>query len=143
MRPVSLGGSVARCPAAGPPSGRSATPPRRLGEGRASALGRGLFVAARLHRAGARLSRETYYDEALTGLMSLAIPPGVPQVFYWGQPYLGAVDAYLAAGASRLRPLDLAPGLGVTWISLLWVWAAWRIGRKLAGERWGSSPGSR
>ena len=66
-----------------------------------------MFAAIRLLVALSPPLRETYYDEALTGLMSLAILRGVPQVFYWGQPYLGALDAYLAAGAFyRLRPLD-------------------------------------
>jgi hypothetical protein len=97
-----------------------------------------VFIAVRLLIALSPPLRETYYDEALTGLMSLAILRGIPQVFYWGQPYLGALDAYLAAGAFYIfGPSTLALRLGVIWISLLWVWAAWRIGRELAGERWG------
>ena len=81
---------------------------------------------------------ETYYDEALTGLMSLAILRGVRQVFYWGQPYLGAVDAYLAAAAFHVfGPSTFALRLGTAWVSVFWVWAGWRIGRRIAGERWG------
>jgi 4-amino-4-deoxy-L-arabinose transferase-like glycosyltransferase len=94
-----------------------------------------------LVRAGTALTpvlRETYYDEALTGLMSLQILRGIPQVFYWGQPYLGAVDAYLAAAAFRVfGPSTLALRLGTAWLSVLWVWAAWRIARRMAGEKWG------
>ena len=48
----------------------------------AAALG-AVFVAVRLVVALSPPLRETYYDEALTGLMSLAILRGVPQVFYW------------------------------------------------------------
>src|SRR5262245_4944306 len=141
MRPVSLGGSVAR---AHVPRAEATT--RTVGLPLAAVARRvapavalaALFVAARLLIALSPPLRETYYDEALTGLMSLAILRGVPQVFYWGQPYLGAVDAYLAAGAFYLfGPSTLALRLGVIWISLLSVWAAWQIGRRLAGERWG------
>ena len=141
MPPVSVGGSVSPAPLA-----RAGAAPRWLalpdtgavrGIVPAAALG-AAFVAVRLVVALSPPLRETYYDEALTGLMSLAILRGVPQVFYWGQPYLGALDAYLAAGAFYVfGPSTLALRLGVTWISLLWVWAAWRIGRELAGERWG------
>jgi hypothetical protein len=97
-----------------------------------------VFALARVVIALSPPLRETYYDEALTGLMSLEIQRGVPQVFYWGQPYLGAVDAYLAAAAFRIfGPSTLALRLGTAWVSLFWVWAAWRIGRRVAGERWG------
>ena len=75
---------------------------------RTMALGVGLAAVFALGRVVISLSpplRETYYDEALTGLMSLQILRGVPQVFYWGQPYLGAVDAYLAAAAFRVPGL--------------------------------------
>ncbi len=101
MRPVSLGGSVARAPL---PRAEATTRPLWLPlaavRGLAPALGlAGVFAAIRLLVALSPPLRETYYDEALTGLMSLAILRGVPQVFYWGQPYLGALDAYLTAGA--------------------------------------------
>src|SRR5262245_47923334 len=97
-----------------------------------------LFLALRYPVALAPALSETYYDEALTGLMSLAILRGVPQVFYWGQPYLGAVDAYLAALAFHLFGAStFALRLGTAWVSVFWVWAAWRIGRRIAGEEWG------
>jgi hypothetical protein len=97
-----------------------------------------VFVLVRVPLALSPALSETYYDEALTGLMSLDILKGIPQVFYWGQPYLGAVDAYLAAAAFYVfGPSTLALRLGTAWVSLLWVWAAWRIGRRIAGEEWG------
>lgn len=40
---------------------------------------------------------ETYYDEAVTGNMALHVLKGEPQVFFWGQPYMGALEAYLAS----------------------------------------------
>ena len=56
-----------------------------------------VFLATRYVLARTALLSETYYDEALTGLMGLAILHGQPQVFLWGQPYLGAIEAYVAA----------------------------------------------
>ena len=142
MRTLSLGGTVARDTAAGQARNRLWA----LGLGRAelwrtltAAVGLAVvFFLARVLIALNPLLRETYYDEAITGLMSLAILRGVPQVFYWGQPYLGAVDAYLAAGAFYVfGPSTLALRLGTAWLSVLWVWAAWRIGRRIAGPGWG------
>ena len=40
---------------------------------------------------------ETYYDEAVTGNMALHILKGEPQLFFWGQPYMGALEAYLTS----------------------------------------------
>ncbi len=131
--------------------GEKVAPPRALTPRQALSLGRvglgtiapavalgALFLLARVMVALSPPLRETYYDEALTGLMSLAILRGVPQVFYWGQPYLGAVDAYVAAAAFRVfGPSTFALRLGTAWVSLFWVWAGWRIGRRIAGERWG------
>ena len=97
-----------------------------------------VFVLVRVPLSLSPALGETYYDEALTGLMSLDILRGIPQVFYWGQPYLGAVDAYLAAGAFYLfGPSTLALRWGTAWLSVFCVWAAWRIGRRIAGEEWG------
>jgi 4-amino-4-deoxy-L-arabinose transferase-like glycosyltransferase len=142
MRTLSLGGTVgSEAP------GRAAGPRRRTLEllraepVRAFAPAVGLavvFVLARVTIALSPTLSETYYDEALTGLMSLAILRGIPQVFYWGQPYLAALDAYLAAAAFHVfGPSTLVLRLGIVWVSIFWVWAAWRIGRRIAGERWG------
>jgi hypothetical protein len=143
MGTLSLGGRDARQP--GPHAREAARrwmldlPRVELAQAIAPAVGlAAVFALARVVIALSPPLRETYYDEALTGLMSLEILRGVPQVFYWGQPYLGAVDAYLAAAAFRIfGPSTLALRLGTAWVSLFWVWAAWRIGRRVAGERWG------
>src|SRR5215470_15999073 len=142
MRTLSIDDTVAE----GRPSRGSSTRRRLLDllhaePARAIAPAVGLAAVFALVRVIIALSptlSETYYDEALTGLMSLAILRGVPQIFYWGQPYLGALDAYLAAAAFYVfGPSTLALRLGAVWVSVFWVWAAWRIGRHIAGERWG------
>lgn len=97
-----------------------------------------VYLAARYRLATTPVLAETYYDEALTGLMGLAILRGEPQVFYWGQPYLGAIEGYVAAlgfwfaGASTLT-LRMAEAMA----ALGWVWSAWNITRRMAGEPWG------
>src|SRR5439155_24091333 len=58
-----------------------------------------LFVPVRYWVARSPALSETYYDEALTGSLSLAILRGIPQVSYWGLPYLGADGASVAAGS--------------------------------------------
>src|SRR5215831_9160375 len=142
MRTISLGGAVAS-----ETPGRAASLRRRTLEilrvESAGAIAPTLalaavFVLARVIIALSPTLSETYYDEALTGLMSLAILQGIPQVFYWGQPYLAAIDAYLAAAAFHVfGPSTLVLRLGIVWVSVFWVWAAWRIGRRIVGERWG------
>ena len=142
MRTLSLGGTATPEPVARAAARRwRSLDLSRVTLVRAIAPALGLAATFALVRVVIALSpplRETYYDEALTGLMSLDILRGIPQVFYWGQPYLGALDAYLAAAAFRVfGPSTLALRLGTVWVSVLWVWAAWRIGRRVAGERWG------
>ena len=93
-----------------------------------------VFMALRWWLARTPLLSETYYDEALTGLMGLAILRGLPQVFYWGQPYLGALDAYLAAAAFWLTaPSTLVLRMAVAGAALLWAWAVWDMGRRVGG----------
>ena len=97
-----------------------------------------IYLAVRYWLATTPVLAETYYDEALTGLMGLAILRGEPQVFQWGQPYLGAIEGYVAAlgfwiaGASTLglRMAEVVAALG-------WVWAVWSVTRRIAGEPWG------
>src|SRR5262249_29846109 len=45
-----------------------------------------VFLGLRYRLAVTPPLAETYYDEALTGLMAIAILHGSPQVFYWGEP---------------------------------------------------------
>jgi hypothetical protein len=92
-------------------------------------------LALRAWLAGTPPLAETYYDEALTGLMSRAILRGEPQVFYWGQPYLGAADAYLVAAAFRLFGAStVVLRMAIVLIALLWTWGAWRLGHRAGGE---------
>jgi hypothetical protein len=77
-------------------------------------------------------------DEAVVGLMALHILAGERPVFYWGQPYLGSLEAYLAAGlfavvgASNLA-LKLLPGLAfLAFVLLVYVGARRDYGRPVA-----------
>lgn len=40
---------------------------------------------------------ESFYDEAVTGEMALHILKGEHQLFFWGQPYMGSLEAYLTS----------------------------------------------
>src|SRR5262245_40322264 len=96
-----------------------------------------VYFAARYWLATTSRLAETYYDEALTGLMGLAILRGEPQVFYWGQPYLGAIEGYVAAlgfavaGASTLtlRMTEVTAAFAL-------VWAVWSVTRRITGPAW-------
>jgi hypothetical protein len=93
-----------------------------------------VFFALRVWLARTPFLSETYYDEALTGLMGLAVLRGVPQVFYWGQPYLGAIDAYLAAAGFWLAgPSTFVLRMAAAGEALLWTWAVWDMGRRAGG----------
>ena len=91
-----------------------------------------VFLALRYRLALTPTLAETYYDEALTGLMALAILHGAPQVFYWGEPYGGAIgDAYPAALAFWLfGPSTLALRMASAVIAVLWAWSVWFIARR-------------
>ena len=43
------------------------------------------------------LLAESYYDEAVTEEMALHILKGEPQLLFWGQPYMRALEAYPAS----------------------------------------------
>jgi hypothetical protein len=78
---------------------------------------------------------ETYYDEAMTGLMALDILQGRHQAFFYGEPYGGSVgDAYIAAAAFRW----LGPSTGVlrmsgALVTVLWPLAAAALAWAIAG----------
>jgi dolichol-phosphate mannosyltransferase len=97
-----------------------------------------VYLVARYWLATTPFLSEANYDEALTGLMGLAILRGEPQVFYWGQPYLGAIEGYVAAvgfwiaGASTLT-LRMTEVL----FAFAWVWAVWSITGRIARAPWG------
>ncbi|HWC04909.1 MAG TPA: glycosyltransferase family 39 protein [Methylomirabilota bacterium] len=93
------------------------------------------FLALRYRLALTPPLAETYYDEALTGLMALAILKGAPQVFYWGEPYGGAIgDAYPAAlGFWLFGPSTLVLRMAAATIAVLWAWSVWFIARRASG----------
>lgn len=93
-----------------------------------------VFVATRHWLASTPLLSETYYDEALTGLMGLAIFHGAPQVFYWGQPYLGAIEAYVAAAGFWLAgPSTLALRMAEITAAVFWAWSCWSLAGRIGG----------
>jgi hypothetical protein len=98
----------------------------------AGALLAAVFLALRYRLALTPTLAETYYDEALTGLMALAILHGAPQVFYWGEPYGGAIgDAYPAAlGFWLFGPSTLVLRMASAVIAVLWAWSAWFVARR-------------
>lgn len=77
-------------------------------------------------------------DMALTGLMAMHILKGELPVFFWGQPYCGSIEAFVAApifavfGPSE-RALMLAPVL----VSLVFVWLTYMVTRDMWGRRAG------
>jgi hypothetical protein len=105
---------------------------RRLWVAAAGALLAAVFLALRYRLALTPLLAETYYDEALTGLMALDILHGTPQVFYWGEPYGGAIgDAYPAAlGFWLFGPSTLVLRMASAVIAVIWAWSLWFIARR-------------
>jgi hypothetical protein len=102
-----------------------------------------LFVGLRWWLALTPTLSETYYDEALTGLMAFDILRGGLPVFYWGEPYGGAVgDAYIAAaGFQLLGPSTLVLRMSAVAVAALWAWAAYSMARRIAGGEAGALAG--
>jgi hypothetical protein len=116
-------------------------PIRRMRRGFWIALAGGLlgvvFLALRYRLAVTPFLADTYYDEALTGLMAIAILRGHPQVFYWGEPYGGAIgDAYPAAiGFWLFGPSTLALRMAAAVIAVLWAWSLWFVAYRVGARR--------
>jgi hypothetical protein len=110
---------------------------RAIWIGAGGALLAAVFLALRYRLALTPLLAETYYDEALTGLMAFAILHGIPQVFYWGEPYGGAIgDAYPAAIGFRLfGPSTLVLRMAAAVIAVVWVWALWFVAHRAGARR--------
>ena len=69
-------------------------------------------------------------DESVAGLMALAILRGERPVFYWGQPYLGAIEMYLTAATfffAGVSPFTFKFVPVVT--SVLFVATTYQVGR--------------
>ena len=76
------------------------------------------------------------YDESVIGLMGLEILDGRRPIFFAGQPYLGALDAYIAAGLFSLFGSDRALlKLVPLGFSLFWVATTLVLARRLLRER--------
>lgn len=81
-------------------------------------------------------------DEAIVGLMALHILEGERPVFYYMQPYLGSLEAYLVAGSfAVLGGTTLALKLVPLLVSLLFVGLLFETGRRLGGPAVGAAAG--
>jgi hypothetical protein len=127
---------------AGPGARADAPQPARRGRRAVRILIIGAVIAAVFLGLRYRLAitpslAETYYDEALTGLMAIAILHGSPQVFYWGEPYGGAIgDAYPAAiGFWLVGSSTLVLRMAAAVIAVLWAWALWFVAHRAGAGR--------
>lgn len=81
---------------------------------------------------------EVEADESVVGLMALYIQAGQHFAFYWGQAYLGSLEAYLVAAAFVLAGpsnlvLKVVPGLSyLTFVLLLFFGARRDLGDRVA-----------
>ncbi|MCB2225987.1 MAG: discoidin domain-containing protein [Desulfarculaceae bacterium] len=74
------------------------------------------------------------YDEAVTGLMALDIMRGNHHLLFWGQPYMGTMEAYLAAGLFQLfGPSTFLLRLVLLIYGSLGVLALFGLGRAVGG----------
>ncbi|MEU4715393.1 hypothetical protein AB0F73_17280 [Micromonospora purpureochromogenes] len=80
----------------------------------------------------------TNSDEATMGLAALHIARGEDfPVFFYGQAYMGALEAYLAAPLVALAgPSVLALRLPLLALYALFLLLSWRLTRRLGGYRW-------
>ncbi|MFF5171943.1 DUF423 domain-containing protein [Micromonospora sp. NPDC000089] len=77
-------------------------------------------------------------DEATMGLAALHIARGEDfPVFFYGQEYMGVLEAYLAAPLVALAgPSVLALRLPLLALYAVFLLLAWRLTRRLGGDRW-------
>lgn len=79
---------------------------------------------------------QLFYDEAITGLMGMAAQHGQVQAFWWGQAYMGTLEACSASLLFHLLgPSTLAMRLTLVFWSTLALVALYGFGRQ-AGGRW-------
>ncbi|MER6594457.1 DUF423 domain-containing protein, partial [Micromonospora purpureochromogenes] len=80
----------------------------------------------------------TNSDEATMGLAALHIARGEDfPVFFYGQAYMGALEAYLAAPlVASAGPSVLALRLPLLALYALFLLLSWRLTRRLGGDRW-------
>src|SRR3954469_25903089 len=73
-------------------------------------------------------------DEAVVGLMARHILQGDRPIFYWGQAYLGTLEAYTAAAVFAIvGPSTAALKAVPTAYSLLYVALSYLVARRLFG----------
>jgi hypothetical protein len=74
-------------------------------------------------------------DEALTGIQAENILHGEWPIYYYGQPYMGSLEAYIIALFFAIAgPSVLVLRIAMSCTSLLLVWLTWRFGEALACE---------
>lgn len=120
------------------PPGKPALPsePRRDGRRQAVWGLAALLVLGAVVRGWAALASRFWHDEATFGLMGRHVLQGELPVFMYGQPFMGALEAYLLAplfvafGAS-VRVLEALPLL----LSLGIVALVFLLGRRCVGDR--------
>ena len=94
-----------------------------------------IVLAAMALRVGLLLGpfREIDADEAIVGLMALQIPGELP-LFFWGQHYLGSIEAFVAAGLfAVLGPSTAALKLAPALFSVLFIWLTYLTARRAFG----------
>jgi len=107
--------------------------------GHAVALGIILLAAFALRWALSVLNYVSNFDSATPGLMALHILRGEDfPLFYYGQHYMGALEAYVAAGFFALFGVsDLSLSLSAILFSLGWTAATYAVFAELGGRRAG------
>lgn len=78
------------------------------------------------------------FDTATVGLMALHILKGERPLFYYGQSYMGSLEAYLAAILFKLLgPSEIALSMSPILFSLAWIGATYLLFKELLGTRAG------
>src|SRR5437764_13280083 len=79
---------------------------------------------------------EAEADESVVGLMALHVQAGERPAFYWGQPVLGSLEAYLVAAGFTLDGPSNRALKGVAGLSFLaFVVLVYLVARRDFGER--------
>ena len=69
---------------------------------RSGSLALAVAVALAIRILPLRLAR-VLYDEATSGLLGLSVQRGELPIYFFGQPFMGALDGYLAARPNHSR----------------------------------------
>lgn len=93
-----------------------------------------ILLAALLFRALPLVGSTPWYDDAVEGLMSQDVLRGRFPLFFYGQPYHGAADRYLAAPfLMALGPTPIALALPPLCLFLVFVASLWAATRRVFG----------